>query len=86
MRQEGTELFTYSSARHPKGVHVGVFSVEAFAQNEPIAGKNGHWSAYVSDDSVEFKRPHLADNAKESYVFYYEDFCANGKFAATPQS
>lgn len=82
MRQKGIELFTYFSARNPNGVNVGLFSVEAFQQNQPIKGKDGHWSVYISSDTVEFKRPHLNDNAKESHVFRHADFCVDGEFAA----
>lgn len=82
MRQKDVELFTYYSARNPDGVNVGLFSVEAFQQNQPVKGKDGHWSVYISDDTVEFKRPHLSDNAKESHVFRHADFCIDGKFSA----
>jgi hypothetical protein len=74
MRHAGIELFTYHSARNETGVNVGLFSVEAFEQNQPLKGKDGHWSVYVSPDSVEFKRPQLSDNSKEAHVFRYEDF------------
>lgn len=82
MRQAGVELFTYYSARNPNGVNVGLFSVEAFAQNQPTQGKNGHWSVHISTASVEFTRPHLTNNAKESHVFAKDDFCVEGQFAA----
>jgi hypothetical protein len=73
MRQAGVELFTYYSARNPDGVNVGLFSVEAFKKNQPVKGKDGHWSVFISSDTVEFKRPHLSDNAKESHVFRAAD-------------
>lgn len=81
MRQTDIELFTFYSARHPAGVNVGLFSVEAFEQNQPLKDKDGHWSLYISADTVEFKRPHLTDNAKESHVFHHAYFCVDGKFA-----
>jgi len=37
---------------------------------------------FITFDTVEFKRPHLSDNAKESHVFGYADFCVDEKFAA----
>lgn len=82
MRDAGTELFAYDSARHPGGVNVGLFSVEAFQQNKPVQGKDRNWSVYISADTVEFKRAHVSDNDKESHVFALDDFCIDGKFAA----
>lgn len=80
MREAGVELFTYFSARNQSGINVGLFSVEAFKHNTPIKGKEEHWSVYVSSEVVEFKRPHLSDNKKESHSFCYKDFCVNGAF------
>lgn len=82
MRKSGIELFTYFSARNADGVNIGLFSVEAFQKNQPIKAKDGHWSVYIAADTVEFKRMHLTDNAKESHVFRHADFCVDGKFAA----
>ena len=80
MRKENVELFTYCSARNQDGVNVGLFSVEAFQQNQPVKGKDVHWSVYISADTVEFKRLHFTDNAKESHVFRHAEFCVDGKF------
>lgn len=82
IRKSAIELFTYFSARNPNGVNVGLFSVEAFQKNKPVKGKDGHWSVYISNDTVEFKRPNLTDNTKESHVFSHADFCVDGTFAA----
>jgi hypothetical protein len=82
MRKTGSELFTYHSARNPDGINVGLFSVEAFASNKPVAGKNVHWEVFITADSVEFKRAHFGDNQKETHVFPLESFCIQGTFAA----
>jgi len=85
MRQEGIELFTYFSARNPDGVNAGLFSVEAFRKNKPVKGKDGHWSVYITSDTVEFKRPHLSDNAKESHVFRPADLSSDLRLAEAAQ-
>ncbi len=73
MRKSGIEMFTYFSARNADGVNVGLFSVEALKKNQPVKGKDGHWSVYITADTVEFKRPHFTKNTKESHVFRYEE-------------
>lgn len=80
MRKSGTELFTYFSARVPDAVNVGLFSSEAFASNKPVAGKEKHWSVFISAEVVEFQRLHIRDNKKESHIFRIEDFYVKGKF------
>ncbi|MFZ4761192.1 MAG: RES family NAD+ phosphorylase [Alphaproteobacteria bacterium] len=80
MRQAGTELFTYYSARHIGGVNVGLFSPEAFQSNKPIAGREAHWSVYVSANTIEFKSAHLSKHEKKSYIFHRENFYIDQQF------
>lgn len=82
MRAAGVEVFTFFSARKTDGVNVGVFTVEAFAHNTPLKGKEGHWSVFVTHEVVEFTRTHMIDNAKESHVFRHKDFYIDGIFPA----
>lgn len=69
MRNADAHIFTYTSARRPNGINVGLFSVEAFSCNQPIAGKDGHWSVYVSATSIEFKRASFSKKGIETHVF-----------------
>jgi hypothetical protein len=69
MRNFGTELFTYFSARNANGINVGLFSVEAFAQNKPVAGCELHWSVFITAKNVEFRRAHLLGKQREVHVF-----------------
>lgn len=80
MRKAGAELFSYFSARTKHGINVGLFSSEAFQINKPVPGKEKHWSVYVSSQTIEFQRAHLADNRKESHVFSIGDFFVGRKF------
>jgi hypothetical protein len=80
MRTAGAELFTYFSARLPKGINVGLFSTEAFKRNKPITGKEGHWSVYLCGDVIEFKCAPLTQQHKEAYVFNMNDFSVNQCF------
>jgi hypothetical protein len=80
MRRAGAELFTYFSARCEKGINVGLFSSEAFKKNIPTKGKEGHWSVYIGDDVVEFKRAHPSHKHKEIHIFHIVDFYVNGQF------
>ncbi len=80
MRDAGAELFTYFSARRKGGINVGLFSVEAFASNKPIAGRDKHWSVYITNDKVEFHRLHMKDNKKESHIFEMDLFKTKNKF------
>lgn len=80
MRNDGAELFTYFSARITDGINVGLFSVEAFTNNKPIAGRDKHWSVYITNDKVEFHRSHMKDNKKESHVFEISEFKIKNKF------
>lgn len=83
MRKAGVLVFNYFSARAKTGINVGLFSPEAFQYNKPIEGKDGHWSVYVSHESIEFQRAHLQYNRKESHVFAIEDFYVDRKFPIT---
>jgi len=82
MRECGTQIFTYLSARQNGGVNVGLFSVEAFAQNKPVSGKDGHWEVFITSNSVEYHRARATDNHKEAHVFTLNTFCNDGKFVA----
>ena len=72
MRRNDAELFTFYSARKPDGTNVGVLSPDAFAQNEPMEGKKGGWSLYVSRDVIEFKSDSITN--REAFVFPI-DYC-----------
>lgn len=74
MREGGAELFTYFSARAADAVNVGLFTTEAFAQNTPVKNKEGHWSVYIAEKSVEFQRRHIIKNKGDSYIFKPKDF------------
>jgi len=78
MRRAGAELCTFYSARKPDGTNVGVFSPDAFAQNEPIEGKKGGWSLYVSRDVIEFKSDSITN--REAFVFPIDYFYVDGVF------
>jgi len=74
MREAETELFCYYSARQADGINVGLFSVDAFAQNTPIAGKEGQWSVFVTGDKIEFRSTRLTGNRPQSRIFNREAF------------
>lgn len=74
MRRSGAEMFSYFSARAVQGINVGLFSPEAFQSNQPAPEKESNWSVYVSSETVEFHREHLADKRKEAHIFRKEDF------------
>ena len=80
MRKAGVELFSYFSARARRSINIGLFSQEAFKANKPVAGKEKHWSVFISPETIEFQRPHINDNRKETHVFAAQDFFVGGKF------
>lgn len=80
MREAGVELFSYFSARHPEGVNVGLFSVDAFAQNKPVAGKDKRWDVFMTAELVEFQRASITGKARESHVFKAQAFQVAGRF------
>ena len=82
MRRAGAELCTFYSARKPDGTNVGVFSPDAFAQNEPIEAKKGSWSLYVSRDVIEFKSDSIVN--REAFVFPIDYFYVDGVFPLIP--
>ncbi len=69
MRGAGIEFFTFFSARASEGANVGLFSVEAFANNKPIA--KGHWKTFISKERIEFVS---ADDTHRRYGFDWSSF------------
>lgn len=80
MREAGTVLCTYMSARAKQSINVAVFSVEAFQYNYPLKGYTQHWSMFVSDHTVEFYRAHMQGKGIVSYSFHKSDFMLDGVF------
>ena len=74
MRETGAELFTYYSARKINGINVGLLSMEAFENNNPV-GKQGHWQIFIDENVIEYK------NDTQTHVFKHTDFIVNGAFA-----
>jgi hypothetical protein len=75
MRKDNIELFSYFSARKNGGRNVGVFSVEAFAENKP--SKYYNISAYIEPDVIEFTD--LEQNSKP-IIYDKASFLVKDKF------
>lgn len=80
MREAGTEVFRYFSARSKNGINVGLFSVEAFKQNKPIADKGANWNVFVSAQCIEFRRNDQMLDKKHIHIFRAKDFFVDRKF------
>ncbi len=78
MRSLGTTLFVYPSARKPSGLNVGLFTPEVFLHNKPLRGRDGHWSVFISAETVEFNRAQPSHVHRETHTFAFADFCDSG--------
>ena len=78
MREAGTELFRFPSARHAEGVNVGVFSPSVFGAARPRELETWHCTATRS--RVEFATRDYFK--REALVFPRERFLVAGSLPA----
>jgi hypothetical protein len=75
MRQEGVEVFRYTSARDKhQGKNMALLTHKAFYSHKPT--QLAHWLCQTSLDEVGF----LAKETKQKALFLQRDFWVNGQF------
>jgi hypothetical protein len=75
MRNADVLAFTYVSARDlsdPKGINVGVFSMDVFVDQSPIENSYELWSCIANRTEVEFHNQNPGND--ERIIFNINDF------------
>jgi hypothetical protein len=79
MRNADVLAFTYVSARDladPRGINVGVFSMDAFVDQSPIQGSYELWSCIANRTDVEFRNQN--PGADDRIIFNINNFLVDG--------